>query len=139
MAKYRTNNLDLAAYLVTKGNECRVSYIHATMGEFVFADVAEKQAAAFYRGDAQVNLLKYIANRLMLKKDLVGRGEQQGLRTKSTPKYKDLWNTKYYYIDSLGNPLAAVFGKQIVHAQRKDSGNYFLTLEEAQKSLKKSN
>ena len=128
---YKTNNLDLAAYLVTKGNAPKVKYIHTTMGEFIFAGDLTKQAAKFYSGEAQVNLLKFIANRLMLKKALVDNGTKVGIIRKTTNKYAELVGSKYWYLDTNNNPVMAVFGKQVIHSERKDAGNVYATLEEA--------
>ena len=135
---YRTNNLDLAAYLVTKGNTPKVKYIHSSMGEFTFSGDLSKQAQTFYSGEAQVNLLKFIANRLMLKKALVDNGTKNGLRKPTTEKYKDLVGNKYYYLDANNNPLMAIFGKQVIHSERKDAGNYYATLDEANEAKLKA-
>jgi len=121
--KYKTNNLDLAAYLVTKGNECNVKYIHTSMGEFRFKEDLSKQATVFYKGNAQVNLLKYIANRLMLKKQLGDKGIKDNKIRPTSNKYKHLVGNKYWYLDKNNEPVLAIHGKQLVHTERKDSEN----------------
>lgn len=132
--KTKINNLDLAAYLVTKGYVCKVKHIHPTMGEFAFSEDLEKQVATFYKGDAQVNLLKYIGNRLMLKKALTDQGVKAGLINPSTNKYKDLWNTTYWYLDDQKVVRSNIFGKSTLHSARKDAGNYYKSEAEAKRA-----
>lgn len=132
--KTKINNLDLAAYLVTKGHVCKVKHIHTTMGEFIFNENLDKQVSIFYKGDAQVNLLKYIGNRLMLKKALTDQGKKDGLINPTTHKYKHLWNTTYWYLDDQKEVRSNIFGKSTLHSERKDNGNYYETDAQAKKA-----
>jgi len=139
MLNFKTNNLDLTAYLVTLGHELKKAhYIHDSMGEFVFKGRGQVRADAqqFFMGEVHVNLHQYLANRFMIKHQLKG---QRILNNKKTVKkeekeetaeneknYQELYRTTYYYKNKLtGDYEHATFGKQAIHRERLEAGNFY--------------
>jgi predicted house-cleaning noncanonical NTP pyrophosphatase (MazG superfamily) len=125
MAKYKTNNLDLAAYLLTLGFEPKIAHKSMVFAEFVFDEEALKHVPYFLEGSAKVNLAHYLYTRTYLK-TLNRRLGGSEVAEVAQDKNDEFLGRTYFYIDD-GQVYHSVFGKAPIHAERRENGNYYKT------------
>ena len=114
----KTRNIDEAAYLLSKGHRPKYDKIAQNDAEFYFSNDAKKDAARFLRGEAMVNVTKYLYCRTYLKQSLSKeKVEQSG--------YAALMGRGYYYIAKDDSVQHALFGKDKCHETRHKGGNFF--------------
>jgi len=127
MKTYKTDNLDLAAYLFTKGYEPQVKYKSPTLCQYSYPIEVEKQVKQFLTGNVVCNLQKFLYARYALKQltkklgSLVEKEKTEDYRE----QYKELNGTSYWFIGVSAQPHQAIFVNTKKHIERKESGNYY--------------
>lgn len=126
--KYKTNHLDEASYLAIKGHKYTTTKFGELKAEWKFesSDKLESHRKQFWGGTAIVNVHKWLCLREILKR------EQRSMLAVSKDNPFNLTNgQEYWYITEHNTLNTSLFGGALIHKQRMDKGNFFLTQEEA--------
>lgn len=129
----KTRNLDEAAYLLSRGHRPKFKKLAQNEAEFTFSksDTIKKDSLRFLKGEAMVNVTKYLYSRTYLKHTLskykITQTETQFVRN----GYEQLKGRGYYYIDENDSVQHAIFGAAEIHQTRYESGNYFTAKNDA--------
>ena len=128
MGKYKTDNLDLAAYLLTKGYEpLKTKYKSAILCEYTYPVECEKLAKSFFLGNVQCDLQKFLYARYFLKQLTKKLASIQD--KKETKDYKEQYaefnGNTYWFLGSNGLVHQAIFENNKRHIDRKEAGNYY--------------
>lgn len=131
--KYKTVNIDEAAYYAVKGHGYKVKNFGERSGEWEFVDepTLQKTRKQFWGGKADVNLHKWMALRWTMK------NEQRTVPMTIRKRFGVRQGEKYYYLNEKDNVCVAYMGPHIMHQERKEKGNFFLTSDEALDSRSK--
>lgn len=129
--KYKTKSLDEAAFLSLKGHIPEIKVIGDRVSLFTF-NVNKRlpdHLQAFWTKSAQINLHSWLAVRqnikhLCIAEDKAEDSIELGLDSGSA----------YWYIAN-GLVLHAIYGKNIIHKQRKLANNFYKTKVEAELAL----
>mgnify|MGYP000220314358 CR=1 FL=1 len=134
--KYKTNNLDLAAYLLTKNQQpIKIKYLTDIYGEFIFEKTKTLTDAVerFQKGRVEVNLTNYIYHRLELKKQL--KKEADYKKQITIKKYARKTDTIFWYIDENNKIQHATYDpNNPLHKKYRDEGNFFENSVDAAKA-----
>jgi hypothetical protein len=136
--KYDTNNIDEATHLALQGYHFTVARTGPISALFSFeTDKHFNEARAkFWKGEASVQLHRWLATRAALKNECAG----QALSAKRVPSLTTAereteavvrTGLAYWYHD--GTTIkSAVFGNRSLHTSRLADGNFYRTREDAQ-------
>ena len=139
--KYDTHNIDEAAYLALQGHRFTVTRTGPISALFSFEtdEHFDEALAKFWRGEATVQLHRWLATRAALKNECTGQ-PLLAKRVPSPPLAPAEPETKtavrtgdaYWYRD--GDTIkGALFGNRSMHTSRLEEGNFYPTREDAQR------
>jgi hypothetical protein len=139
--KYTTVFLDEAAYFVIKGHRYSAKRTGVVSAVFGFVDTPElaRDRKTYFTGVPTVSLHKWLSVRGQMKMHLRSLDITKTRRKKVTvrPKIEQAPSvgTPYYYVDG-GSVMYALYGhSNKVHEERRTSGNFYFTKEEAEDYL----
>ena len=140
MKKYKTDSLDLAAYLMTKGIEPKKTVLLSNvLCEYSYPIDVEKYVKTFFQGNAQVNVTKFLYARYHLKRTTNKLGMIKDKETKEDirGKYSEFDGEVYWFIGASGLTHKCIFdSKKMRDIERKQDGNYYPSEELAKLGAK---
>lgn len=129
MKKYKTDSLDLAAYLMTKGFEPKKTiHLSNVLCEYSYSNDVEKYVKTFFLGNAQVNVTKFLYARYHLKRTTNKLGTIKNKEEKEDIRgqYSEYDGEVYWFIGSSGLVHKCIFdSRKIRDIERKQNGNYY--------------
>ena len=138
--KYDTNNLDEATYLALQGYHFTVARTGPISALFSFEtdEHFNDVRAKFWKGEANVQLHRWLATRAALKNECAGQA-LSGKRAPSPslpPAERETeavvrTGLAYWYHDKT-TIKSAVYGNKSLHTSRLADGNFYRTREDAQ-------
>lgn len=133
MKYYKTDSLDVAAYLMTKGFEPKKTvYLSNVLCEYKYPIECERYAKTFFLGNAQVNVTKFLYARYHLKRttNKLSTIKEKDIKEDIRKEYKEFDGEVYWFLGGNGLPHKGIFdSNKIRDIQRKQSGNYYPTEE----------
>ena len=139
--QYDTNNLDEATYLALHGFPFRTTRTGPVSANFSFAvgEGFEEIRSRFWKGEATVQLHRWMATRTAIKHQLAGQPVvvRQVVAPPIVPTQQGTQLTElrpgqaYWYREGTG-VKAAMFGNRPLHTDRLAEGNFYRTREDAQ-------
>ena len=137
--KYDTNNIDEAAYLALQGYHFTVTRTGPISALFSFEkdEHFDEVRAKFWKGEASVQLHRWLATRTALKNECAGQA--LSVKRVSSPSLVPAereteaavrTGQAYWYYD--GDTIkSAMFGNRPLHTSRLADGNFYRTREDA--------
>ncbi len=138
MKTYKTDNLDLAAYLLTKGYEPKVKYLSEILCTYTYPIEVEKVAKQFLQGNVVCSLHKFLYSRYTLKqitKKLTSVQEKAKIKEHKN-QYKEYVGQAYWFIGDGGAVHNTLFALTDKHILRKENGNMYPSEELAKLGAK---
>jgi len=127
MKNYKTDNLDLAAYLLTKGYEPQVKYKSPILCQYTYPIEVEKPVRQFLTGNVVCNIQKFLYARYALKQltKKLGSLREKEKTEDYREQYAEFNGQSYWFIGESGLAHQAIFTNNKKHIERKESGNYY--------------